>query len=236
MLSYRNNKERTQKLKRKKKVPIASLVYLKKGTHLMLHECSVHSCIFWRFVRNVSTVQTHCCPVLALHKFPPVLRLHVSRSCMWSPKTTCGGKIGFGEDHRATEGGTKSVHNIPSSVGLARSRYSICAVRRSAVALSCPALPLYRKLLTQQSVSTKFYCPSWKSVAEGKNWCCDRRSFYAQRAKVLPLKFMFCLFFPTGIMIRGEARFFFLLSLFCISAWKLFRLFNKITKKNIPLT
>lgn len=44
----------------------------------------------------------------------------------------------FGEDHRANEGGTKSVYNIPSSAGLAASRYSISAVHRSAVTLSCP--------------------------------------------------------------------------------------------------
>lgn len=44
------------------------------------------------------------------------------------------------EDHRLIEGGTKSVHNIPSSAGLAVSRYSISAVLRSAV--SRPALPL----------------------------------------------------------------------------------------------
>lgn len=53
------------------------------------------------------------------------------------------------------EGGTKSVHNIPSSVGLAASRYSISAVHRSAVTLSCPALPVYRKLLTPQSGKCK---------------------------------------------------------------------------------
>ena len=162
---------------------------------MVLPKCFA-KCVFWRYARNVRTVQTHCCPAQAFCKFPPVLWLHVSRSCASRPKTTRGGKkIGFWEDHRATEGGTKSVHNIPSSVGLrAPSRYSICAVR-SAVALSCPALPLHRKLSTQQSVSTEFYCPNWKSVVEWMNWCCALLSFYAQRARVLPLKLFFFLFF-----------------------------------------
>lgn len=69
------------------------------------------------------------------------------------------------------EGGTKSLHNIPSSVGLAVSRYSISAVHRSAV--SCPAPPAYGKLLTTQSVSAKFYSTKINSKSA------DRTRLYA---------------------------------------------------------
>lgn len=93
------------------------------------------------------------------------------------------------------EGGTKSVHNIPSSVGLAASRYSISAVHRSAV--SCPALPLHRTLLTPQSVSAKFYCSKVNSKSSDRTRECAILSLLWY--KVLVLKF---LLFPSGILIK----------------------------------
>lgn len=95
--------------------------------------------------------------------------------------------------------GLTVVHNIPSSAGLAASRYSISAVHRSAD--SCP---LHRKLPAPQSVSAKFHCSDINSKSAGSmGECVILSPLWCLGVKVLSSKF---LLFPSGILIKRTAR------------------------------
>lgn len=118
---------------------------------------------------------------------------------MWSPKTTYRGKIGFGEDHRRTEGGTKSVHIISSSVGFAaRQVQHLCSPP-----LSCHTQlsSAHRKLLNTAVGKCKVvvfffffsFCIFLQVSGRIRRRCYYLRSslLWSTRGKVLALKFSF---------------------------------------------